>query len=231
MGAAGPLSGSPVGRRRLWVALGAVGSLILVALIVLLIVWRGGAETPGGAESAHRPLPTSSPAPLALALAPAPTPAPTPGVPHPSTCDQLYSPAMVAAFGDQVLNPAWAEAAGAGVRRGTDDPALMSIIDAAESLTCLWVDPNGGSGSGLTTSVVWVTPEQSAAVQARLAAAGMTCYEELGGLRCVVETTKNSDTWGESHFLRDGIWLATHYINAGPDGYTHDIIANVWAGA
>ncbi len=59
----------------------------------------------------------------------------------------------------------------------------------------------------------------------------MTCYDELGGLRCVTETTGDGGVVGESHFVRDGIWLATRYVNSGPDGYTHDIVANLWAGA
>lgn len=228
--AAGPVSASAMARRRMWVLLGAVGSLLVIALVVLLIVWRGGASTPGAAESAGRPQPHSSPAPLAVTAAPAP--APTPDGPHPSTCDQLYSPAMVTAFDDAVLNPAWAEADDSEVRYGSDDPDLISVIGASTgTLTCVWGNETGGSDSGLTTNVVFVTPEQNAAVQARLVAQGLNCYEELGGMRCLVETSGEAGVTGESHFLRDGIWLATRYVNAGPDGYTHDIIANVWAGA
>jgi len=214
----------------MWVLLGAVGSLLVIALVVSLIVWRGGAGTPDAAETAGRPQPHSSPAPLAVTAAPAP--APTPDGPHPSTCDQLYSPEMVTAFGDAVLNPAWTEADDSGVRYGSDDPELISVIGASTgTLTCVWGNEIGGSWRGLTTNVVFVTAEQSATVQARLVAEGLDCYEELGGLRCLVETAEENGTWGESHFLRGGIWLATRYVNAGPDGYTHDIIANVWAGA
>ena len=219
-------------RRRLWFLLGAIGSVLVVALVVLLIVWRGGAGLPGDSAAAARPQPSNAPAPVALAAAPTTPAAPaTPAGPHPSTCAELYSPAMTAAFGSAVLNPGWTQAAGAEVRNGTADAELIQVIDAAEKLTCVWGSPEGGSGSGLTTNLVWVTPEQSAAVTARLAATGMTCYEELGGLRCVTEATGEAGVSGESHFVRDGIWLATRYVNSGPDGYTHDIVANVWAGA
>ncbi|TFB96979.1 hypothetical protein [Cryobacterium sp. HLT2-28] len=222
-------SAPPRARRRLWFLLGAIGSALVVTLVVLLIVWRGGAGLPGDTAAGARPQPSKTPAPVALAAAPAP--AATPAGPHPSTCGELYSPAMAAAFGTAVLNPAWTEAADSEVRHGTADAELSTVIDAADKLTCVWGNPKGGSDSGLTTNLVWVTAEQSAAVKARLAAAGMTCYEELGGLRCVTETSGDAGTSGESHFVRDGIWLATHYVNSGPDGYTHDIIANVWAGA
>ena len=224
---AGPVSASAMTRRRMWVLLGAVGSLLVIALIVLLIVWRGGAGAPEG-EAVGRPQPHSSPAPLALASVPAPT-ATTDG-PHPSTCDELYSPAIVAAFGDLVLNPAWVAEENSDVNRGSGDPELIALIDATgERLTCVWANANGGSGLGLTTELVWVTPEQSTKIQSRLTAAGMNCYEELGGMRCLIETTEDGELVGESHFLRDDIWLATRYVNTGPDGYTHDIIANVWA--
>ncbi len=226
--AAGPVSASAMARRRMWVLLGAVGSLLVVALVVSLIVWRGGAGTPDATETAGRPQPHSSPAPLAVTAAPAPAP----DGPRPSTCDQLYSPEMVTAFGDMVLNPAWAEADDSEVRYGSDDTELISVIGASTgTLTCVWGNETGGSDSGLTTNVVFVTPEQNANVQARLVAQGLNCYEELGGMRCLVETSGEGGVTGESHFLRDGIWLATRYVNAGPDGYTHDIIANVWAGA
>ena len=199
---------------------------------MILIVWRGGAGLPGdSAAAATRPQPSTMPPPVALAAAPAATPTATPAGPHPTTCGELYSPAMVAAFGLAVLNPPWTAAAAFDVRQGTADAELITVIEASDTLTCVWGSPEGGSGSGLTTNLVWVTAEQSAAVTARLAAAGMTCYDELGGLRCVTETTGDGGVVGESHFVRDGIWLATRYVNSGPDGYTHDIVANLWAGA
>jgi hypothetical protein len=215
----------------MWVLLGAVGSLLVIALVVVLIVWRGGAGVPE-AEAAARPQPSSSPAPLAVTPSPQPAAEQAANVPHPSQCEQLYSPAMVAAFGDVALNPAWVAEEDSGVNRGSADPELVTLIDAAgEKLTCVWANAGGASGVGLTTELVWVTSEQSAAVLSRLSAAGMNCYEELGGMRCIVEGEDDGGVFGESHFVRDGIWLATHYFNAGPDGYTHDIIANVWSGA
>jgi hypothetical protein len=34
--------------------------------------------------------------------------------------------------------------------------------------------------------------------------------------------------WGESHFLREGIWIATRWGGNGPDGSTHDIVAAIF---
>jgi len=209
----------------------AVAALAVVALVVLALLPRGTAPTtPTGPDApAARPVPRS-PAP-ALPITPAPTPVPDDGTPRPTSCSELYSPSMVEAMGDLVLNPAWATAPGAEVLYGSDDAELRRVIDTAENLNCVWGAEAGGSDNGVVTDLVWVAPEQSATVKARLEEAGLRCYEELEGLRCVIQTTAETGTFGESHFLRDGIWLATKYTNAGPDGYTHDIIANVWKAA
>ncbi|TFD17161.1 hypothetical protein E3T37_16445 [Cryobacterium sp. TMT2-10] len=218
------MSGSGTGSGRRRALLAAIGVLVVVPLVGVIVYLSGEARS---ADSAGRPQPTSTPTPVAVA-----SPAPITTGPHPSSCDKLYSPAMVAALGDLVLNPAWLKGADAGLRRGTDDPELGTLIDgSADKLTCVWGSAAGASGTGVSTNLVWVTPEQSAAAQARLVAAGMNCYEELGGMRCIVEGVNAGGTQGESHFLRDGIWLATRYVNAGPDGYTHDMVANIWAGA
>lgn len=219
--------------RRAWLLGGAV---LAAALLVVLALWFAGAQGPGSGQPAAPAAPTSS-MPDTPAASPAPplTPAPTvtaeAGQPHPSDCQELYSPAIVEAFGDKVLNPGWTLAPDSGVRHGSNDPELVAVIDAAEHLSCVWGSEAGGSDSGLSTNLVWVSAEQNALVQGRLVALGMSCYDELGGVRCVRSTTEGTDTFGESHFLREGIWIATQYANAGPDGYTQDMIANVWDGA
>lgn len=229
MGAATSPTGTP-SRRVLWFALGAVGVLLVVALVVVLVVWRGGAASPNNPDSLPgvRPTPTESAAPLVVATPEASMPA----GPHPKACDAIYSPTMLATLTKTgALNPAWTESDPSGVLFGTGDAELTTVIKGAERLTCVWADPDGGSGSGLSTNVVFVTAAQSEAAHQRLLALGENCYEELGGIRCVAEKKGEAGVDGESHFLRDGIWLATHYVNAGPDGYTHDMVATIWAGA
>jgi hypothetical protein len=229
MDAAPSPTGSP-SRRPLWFALGAVGVLLIVALIVVLVVWRGGAATPSsdGTAAGGRATPTATADPVPVSSA---VPDPAAG-PRPTSCDEIYSPDMLATFTQtHSPNPAWTETAEAATRMGTLDPDLSALIESADHLSCVWADPEGGSGSGLVTNVVFVTAEQSTAARERLTAMGQTCYDELEGLRCVIETDTDGDgVAGESHFLRDGIWLATSFVNAGPDGYTHDIVATIWAG-
>ncbi|MEC5186158.1 hypothetical protein RCH12_003639 [Cryobacterium sp. MP_3.1] len=212
-----------------WVLL-ILGGIVTV-LVVVAAVWVVLLPRPVPAPAVDpdaRPVPA---APAAAAAVIAPTAVLEPGTPKPASCEQIYSPVMMGAFGDLVLNPAWTAESGATVRDGADDPELRAIINANEHLSCRWVTPDGASDTGVSTSVVWVTAEQTAAIEARLRALGMECYEELGGLRCLTETTTDIGKYGQSHFLRGGIWLATLWVNAGPDGYTHDMVNTIWAGA
>jgi hypothetical protein len=200
---------------------------VLIVFIAVIVLFRPQSANPPEGQPDARPVPAATPEPTPV---PTPTAVIAPGTPTPESCDVIYSPEMVAAFEDLVLNPDWTTAPGASVRDGTDDPQLLAVIDATEHLTCRWVSPAGPSDSGVATNVVWVNEEQTVLVADRLQELGLDCYEELDGLRCITETTTDEGTFGESHFLRDGIWLATHFTNAGPSGYTHDMIASIWNG-
>jgi len=225
-----PVQGTPtitLGRQWLLLILGGIVTVLVIAAAIWVVSTPWPANTPEVA-SAGRPAPTATPEAVPVT---APTAAIAPGTPKPAACAEIYSPAMVGAFGDLALNPPWTVEAGADVRDGADDPELLAVIKSSEHLSCRWVSPVGPSGTGLATSLVWVTEAQTAAVEARLRALGMECYEELGGLRCITETSTDTDRFGQSHFLRGGIWLATTWVNAGPDGYTHDMVNTIWAGA
>ncbi|ANP73956.1 hypothetical protein [Cryobacterium arcticum] len=213
---------------RTWVLLilGGIVTVFVVFAAIYVVNLPRPANTPG-LDAGARPAPTESPAPEPVT---SPTAVVAPGTPQPSSCAEIYSPAMKQAFGDLVLNPKWTTQPGADVGDGAYDPELVAVITSSEHLTCRWASPAGPSGSGVDTSVVWLSPEQTTTVTERLAELGYGCYEELGGLRCLTESETGGLLVGESHFLRGGVWLATRYTNAGPDGYTHDIINTLWAG-
>ena len=59
--------------------------------------------------------------------------------------------------------------------------------------------------------------------------AGFDCYEQLDGTRCVTRTETDGDVVGESHFLRDDIWLSTFWSNAGVRGYTENMVEALWS--
>ncbi|POH70998.1 hypothetical protein C3B59_03260 [Cryobacterium zongtaii] len=205
--------------------LGVFAALLAVAAIVAGLFWPRGAVTPAATEAA-RPTPSATVAPTT----PTPTPGSSaaPGTPQPASCDDLYSPEMVAAFGRMVLNPAWLDDPELEMKIGEDDPVQLEVIEANDSLLCRWAMPEGPSGAGVSTTVVWVDAEDSETIQAHLAGRGDSCFEQQGGLRCTMESSNDEGDFGESHFLRDGIWVATEYSNAGPEGYTLDIVNNLW---
>jgi hypothetical protein len=207
--------------------LAAAGGLALVILVVVLVVWRGGAAVPQTGASTARPLSSMSPAPVLLVPA---TPIPTvtdaapAGPKHPSSCADIYTTDWASTLAPLVLNPAWAKDPASGVHNGTDDAGLATVLEAAAAVTCMWGNASGGGDVGLTTNVAVLTEPQQADVTARMNGLGYSCFAELKGLRCVTETTADAGSWGESHFLREGLWLATKWVNASPEGYTHDIV-------
>ncbi|TFB96780.1 hypothetical protein E3O42_16715 [Cryobacterium adonitolivorans] len=232
MGAA-PTPAPPPAKRRLWVIIGVLAAVLAVSAILVGVFWPRGGVNPVATEAA-RPTPSATVAPTTpvpgtgAGATPAPGSSAAPGTPQPASCDDLYSAEMVAAFGRMELNPAWLDELDNDMKIGEDDPVQQGVIDANDSLLCQWGMPEGPSGAGVSTVVVWVDAEDSATIQAHLADRGDSCSEQQGGLRCTTEGSNDEGYFGESHFLRDGIWVATEYSNAGPEGYTLDIVNNLW---
>jgi hypothetical protein len=222
-----PTPPSPA-NRRLRVLVSVLGGLLAVAVVFIVVLWPRPAHTPT-ASDAPRPVPSNSPAPLTPTPTPTPTGSAEPGTPRPTECAELYSPAMVAALGDLALNPAWLDEPGEELRIGPADDDLRNLIEENDSLRCIWTTAEGASDVGVVTAVVWVDADERAEATERLDELGYNCYQERQGLRCLTEVTTDEGTFGESHFLRDGIWLSTQYSNAGPAGYTLDMVDNLWA--
>ncbi|WP_139415997.1 hypothetical protein [Agromyces laixinhei] len=186
----------------------------------------GTTSSAPGSTSTPRPSPTPTGAPF-VTQPPAviATPEPTGNadrIPH--DCEEIYTRDLTPDFHGLTLNPEW-----------TNDPAswggtyfddeIQHTATSQSAITCKWAS-NGPSDRGLFTDIAYISPLQMNELPARLQQLGQTCYTELHGTRCVYETTRTADgNAGESHFFRDGIWIATHWVNAGPDGYTHDIVA------
>ncbi|SDS15253.1 hypothetical protein [Microterricola viridarii] len=208
--------------------------LAIVAAIVLAVgaVSAGyavGAMPPSDAASAganpsetpERPAPeTSTPA------APEPSAAPVSRVP--ATCAGIYSTDWAAQMGGLVLNPAWINEPGQPAVFGSADDTLIAVLQAADPLSCRWGSEAGGGDRFLVTNVTSLSGSQPAEVLARLAELGLSCYDELGGTRCIIEATDDNGFSGESHFVRGEVWLATRWMNIAPDGYTHDIVNTLW---
>ncbi|AMB57652.1 hypothetical protein [Microterricola viridarii] len=202
-------------------ALGAVGA----GYVVGLDATSSAAESAGvgSGESPARPAPESG-----APVAPLPEPSTEPVSLVPADCSGIYSTDWSTQMDGLVLNPAWSSESGQPAIIGSSDEELEATLQAAAPLTCRWGNEQGGSDRALVTNVAQLHGDQSEASLARMNAIGYDCYDELGGTRCIVESKDDNGTWGESHFLRDGVWVATRWMNIAPDGYTHDIVNTLW---
>lgn len=145
------------------------------------------------------------------------------------TCGDLYGDDMLATFATEgmELNGAWT-----GVREapaGTSDPQLLGMLAGQVSCDCFWLDPSGGERSAVLTTVLPVDPERSTQIVTRLGELGFDQQQVQGGTRFFIEHRVNGETVGESHFVRDGLWLATNWYGFGPWGYTAHMADNVFS--
>jgi len=182
-------------------------------------------------------LPSETPAPTASesSAAPAPsetssaTPSPTAeaGFTLPGACDALYSPTML-----QELNSTNPPLNDPGITiYATETVAALEILNSGiPTLRCSW----GAAGApGLVTNVSVVSADQSTALMDAFAGSGMACEELGAGTVCRIEqqTIDRNDnivTIGETHYLQGDGWVATHWVDFSPDGYTEDIVATLW---
>jgi hypothetical protein len=229
---------------------GMLAVLLMGTLIAVAVLWVRGLTTAAAGDGrpvAHAPALTVKPS-TAQPISPGAPPAESttagqsaaaavennaaaPSGQLPGSCDQLYSTALVDTLtaGNLALNPARLNDPDVNVTFGPADEHLRTVIDANESLQCIWVTPAGGSGIGIGTTVVLVDAAERDQVADRLRSLGFVCVNEREGLRCDTETSSVEGTFGESHFLRDDLWVATQYGDVPlPKGYTLDIIDSLW---
>ncbi|RZU64106.1 hypothetical protein EV379_0400 [Microterricola gilva] len=207
----------------LWISI-AAGLVIAFGAVAAGYAVGAGSSKSEATEASAKP--STRPEPEASApTVPLPEPSEEPVSVIPAECSGIYTTDWSTQLDGYVLNPAWAAE---DRNSATSDDELNAIVKAGDPLRCQWGHESGGSDRSLKTAVVAVTAEQSAAVLARLQVLDFSCYEELGGTRCVLEEDDDNGTWGESHFVRDGVWIATRWMNMAPDGYTHDIVNTLW---
>jgi hypothetical protein len=173
---------------------------------------------------------STSPSPSPTPAGPTPTPTPTAEagevIALPTACDELYSPAMLAALQERgPLNDP-----GVTMTSTQNVEALELLSSGAPTIRCSWGLP---SESGMATNVTIVDAEQSAAVAAALANAGFGCASELGGMVCrLAQSMINQDDeiaeLAETHVLRGNAWVSSYTINFEVPGYTEDVVTTLW---
>ena len=199
-----------------------------------VVVLAAGALVLAGCDA----LPTQSPEPTASASSAAPVPsgsstaAPSPtadaGFTVPDSCEQLYSPGMLDELNS--TNPPLNDP-GITIYATENVEALEILSSGIPTLRCSW----GVAGEpGLVTSVSVVSADQSAALRDAFSSSGMACEALGSGTVCRIEqqTIDRNDnivSIGETHYLQGSGWVATHWVDFAPDGYTEDIVATLWS--
>lgn len=209
--------------------LGLLGSFAVLAILISGVIGLvgGGVDLDAVPPSAAaRPLPGTPLDPVPFAASPEPSPGPSPsalpGVQAlPTECAALYSEKYFA-----TLTASHALDTPQAARHDpTNDEILLSALADNPSLRCGLGNPET---DGLITQVTQLDTATARGVQSRLAATGSRCYAETRGTRCVRSYTRDRVAVGESHFLRDGIWIATFWTKFAPENYTGEVVRHVF---
>ncbi|MCR2818235.1 hypothetical protein NQ166_05220 [Microbacterium sp. zg.Y1090] len=202
----------------------------IAAAAAAILLLAGCAQEP----AAPAPSGTGATPPVTAEPSPSQTPSPTPTEPAeadtielPASCDDIYSPAMRAQLeaGVPPLNDP-----GISMPSTQNAQALQLLESGIPSLRCTWGYP---SEVGIATTVSLIEPAAAGDLAGSLANAGFSCADAQGGTACrltetLVDYDDNLVEKGETHFFRGNGWLATVWLNYGPEGYTEDIASMIW---
>lgn len=101
----------------------------------------------------------------------------------------------------------------------------LETLDAAPHLRCTW---GTAGGPGLATTVATVSDREASELLRELQEAGFDCSEAGEEQRCTLVRDVQGRQTGESHVLRGNGWVATSWAGFAPDGYSADIVAQLW---
>jgi hypothetical protein len=195
-----------------------------VALVVVLAIAISASLTVASLDSerdAVMAAPLDVPTPDAD-LSPVSTPTPSAAPSRvPDTCEQLFSAGMRGTI--EAAGFRSSTSAHATTPAGTDDAVLADLLRSKPALVCTW-HRSDSDPAGIETSVLEVDETTAAAAIARFQALGFSPIAELGSTRYFIERSSA----GESHIIRDGVWFATRWVEYGPNGYTADMVGQVF---
>lgn len=214
-----------------------IRGLVAGAIAVTAVIGVAGC-TGDGAATRISTVSTASATPTASTAPPLTS---TPGA-MPKSCDDLFTPALkeyISPDGFLALNPAWLQEPGNERKLengyGTFDPELAKMLSVDTGVLCDWSKASGPGEVFLITQVRKVdaaTQQTALARMAELASdpnTGWTCVDYTAGRWCLVNTNDGTgNVQGESHFFRDGIWIASDWVNAGPEEYTPHLVQRIF---
>ncbi|SDH39861.1 hypothetical protein [Microbacterium pygmaeum] len=198
-----------------------------LAALALLTVGIVGCQPEPSATPSPTASATSTPGPSTASPSPIESELPDASFSLPTSCEQLYSPAMLASLNAQ--NPPMNDP-GVTMTASQNVAALELLASGIPTIRCSWGQP---SETGLATNVSVIDAAQSQALLDALAVAGFACEPLADGTVCrteqtVIDQDDEMVTIGEVHYVRGDGWVSTATIDFSPDGYTEDIVATLW---
>lgn len=224
-----PPARSPSPPRALpWVIVGVVALLLVGGGIAFALLGQGESDAAAPGTSASASSSPSEP--------PSAEPSPEPEVPTPATvalpttCRDLFSPAFHAQLASTgaVLSEGNTGPREAPFEQREVPGVVESTIAGAPHLECAWSFTDNYN-IGIRTVVAEVTDDEAAQVSQALSGAGFTGVSELGSVRYIKEVagSEGFGPHGYSIIARDGILIATEWIDWPASGYTADIVNTV----
>jgi len=188
---------------------------ILVPVVAVVLALT--ACTPGPDERPE-PLPSeTSEAPIESSDAPAIT------LPD---CDNIYSPAMVAALESEGRTNEGDVSVPGGGGWGTADGEIEAILAAIpDSVHCSWILPASESGS--TTSIAVLDDTSRTALIAAFASGGFIASTAPGGDLYSITVEEEFITYTESHLLTADVWIGSEYAFGDASTLTLDAAAQL----
>jgi hypothetical protein len=201
------------------------GAGLAAAAVVVCLMLTGCQPEPLASPTGSA---SASPSPTTASPTPTPTPTAEAGevIALPAACEELSSPAMLAALQERgPLNDPDV------TMTSTQNVAALEILSSGvPTIRCTWGAP---SETGLATNVTIIDAEQSETITQALIGEGFACEDTDGGTVCRYEQTMvtlDDDLvkLTETHVLRGNAWVSTATINFEVPGYTEDIIDMLW---
>ena len=205
-----------------WIVVGVVALLAIGAGVTFAVMNLGDSDVTAPAAS-QEPSPSEPPAETPSAEPESPEPAPSA---LPAACRDIFSPAY---YEELAATGAVLSEGNTGPREQPFDAEVPGVVEstiaAAPHLECTWSFADNFS-VGIQTVVAEVTDEEAIQVTEALEGAGFAGVNELGSVRYIKEVagTEGFGPHGYSIIARDGLLVATKWVDWPATGYTADIV-------
>ncbi|MGY6498392.1 MAG: hypothetical protein ACXIUP_09220 [Microcella sp.] len=137
------------------------------------------------------------------------------------SCDEIYSPELIAELSDEGRDALGDTAAAGAGGWGSGDAVLVALLQGAmERVSCSWILPFSESGS--TTTIIRIDDATATFLDEHLSdTAGFEVTSALGGQLYTLEV-EGDFPYSEAHLIVDGLLVATEAFGGDAEPLTLD---------